>query len=250
MKILQQIVDDIKQGENLDLYLTIATALVVAGLNLLSITPPNLLNSLMLAIFAIIASSLVGNRHRLDRIQKKLGETNKDVILKEYPDELENEIERANELWIIGVHAIAFLRSYRSSVEIKLKKGKSIRVLMVDPDGHASSMVAARNPGKLSIEREKANIIASLNDLMELKTIAPSKLQIRVIDDPLMYGGYMINPENRDGAIYIQRYSYQTGVRPKFIYYPESEWFGFVKSEFQSLWNRGKDWGNIKNDES
>jgi hypothetical protein len=106
VRALKRIFDDIKQGENLDLYLTIAVALIVAGLNLLSITPPDLLNSLMLAIFAIIASSLVGNRHRLENIQKQLGETNKEEILKDYPDdELMRDIERANELWIIGVHA-------------------------------------------------------------------------------------------------------------------------------------------------
>src|SRR3990172_3366218 len=186
MNALKRIVEDIKQGENLDLYLTIATALIVAGLNLLSITPPNLLDSLMLAIFAIIASSLIGNRHRLDKIQKQLGETRKEGILKGYPDnELENDIERANELWVIGVHA-AFLRHFRTHVETKIKKGKNVRVLLVDPDGHACLMVAARNPGTLSLEREQANIRASLNDLMDLKRVAPSKLQIRVIDDPLM----------------------------------------------------------------
>jgi hypothetical protein len=116
-----------------------------------------------------------------------------------------------------------FLKSFRAQLESKVKRGRHVRVWLVDPAGHACSMVAARSPGKLSIEREQANIRASLNDLMDLKNTLASKLQIKVIDDALMYGGYIINPDSRDGVIYIQRYSYQTGVRPKFIYHSESE---------------------------
>jgi len=246
MKTLQQILDDIKQGENLDLYFTIVAALIVAGLNLFSATSPGLLNSLMLAIFAIIASSLVGNRHRLDEIKNRLGEVNKEIILEEYPDELKNELERANEIWVIGVHARSFLRHYHSTVENKLKKGKNIRVLMVDPDGYATAMVAARNPGKLFVESEQAIIRANLSNFSDLKSLAPAKIQIRVIDDPLTYGAYIIDPDSRDGVIYMQRYSYQAGVTPKFIYHPENQWFKFIKNEVQTLWNRSREWEDHK----
>jgi hypothetical protein len=145
-------------------------------------------------------------------------------------------------MWIFGVHVNSILRHHRTAVEDKLRNGKTVRVLLVNPFSAACEMAAARNTGIPSTERERANIIANLNDLCELRKTAPDKLQIRVIDDPLMYGGCMLNPESFDGVIYIQRYSYQTGTRPKLTYHPQSKWFGFIKTELVHLWERGKEW--------
>lgn len=140
-----------------------------------------MLNSLSLAIFALIASAILGNRHRLEDIQDKLNLANESVITDEYPESRDDDIERATEIWWLGVHAMAFLRRDRKLLQEKLKKGNKIRILLVDPNGTACSMVAARNPGKISFEREKVNILASLQDLSDLKTIAPENLEIRVI---------------------------------------------------------------------
>jgi hypothetical protein len=242
MKYLQRIFDDLKNGENIDLYLTIIAAVLVAILNLVGFASSTLLNSLSLAIFALIASAILGNRYRLDDIQDKLNRSNEPPLTDEYPQSRDGDIERATEIWWIGVHAMAFLRRYRKTLQEKLKNGDKLRVLLVDPNGMALSMVAARNPGKISFERERANIVASLQDLYDLKSIAPQNMEIRVIDDPLMYGGCIVNPDKNDGMIYIVRYTYQTGFRPRFTYRRKSEWYEFIKSEFQSLWNRGKTW--------
>lgn len=242
MNSLKRILEDIKRGENIDLYLTVVMAIVVAVLNLFGFASSALLSSLSLAIFALIASAILGNRHRLDDIQDKLITDGGTKITDTYPESRDEDVANASEIWWFGVHAIVFLRKYRKVIEQKIKKGIKVHVLLVDPDGKSLGMVAARNPGKPSTDREKASILTSLSDLCELKAIAPAKLEIRIIDDPIMYGGCMLNPDKANGIIYIQRYTYQTGIRPRFTYRPKSEWFEFTKSEILSLWNRGKEW--------
>ena len=114
----------------------------------------------------------------------------------------------------------------------------------MDPNGVAVNMTAARVPGKASPQREQTNILANLIDVCELKAISPDNLHIRVVDEPLFYGGYMLNPEGSDGVVYLRRYTYQTGFTPKLIYHKgvHQEWFDLYKSELRSLWNRGVEW--------
>jgi hypothetical protein len=242
VKFLQRIADDLKRGENLDLFVTIVGALIVAIMNLFGVAPQGWMDTLGLAVLALLASSILGNRHRLDDIQKKLRQSGGDNVLKEFPPELEDDLERASEIWLFGVHVLGPLRFNRSVLENNLIRGNLIRVLIVDPKGVAPSMTAARAPGKLSVERERASILANLDDLCELKKIAPSKLEIRVIDDPILYGGYMLNPDDYDGVIYLRRYTYQVGFTPRLVYRAKNQWFELTKTEIRSLWNRGTEW--------
>jgi hypothetical protein len=140
-------------------------------------------------------------------------------ITTDFPSTIEDHFKKATEIWIIGVNANAALKySFRNVIESKLKRGEgSIKILLVNPGSPACEMAAARVPGRLSVEREKANILANLSDLYDLKKLSPKRLEVRVIDDPLMYGCYMLNLEKISGAIYYRRYSYQMGE--KLIYY-------------------------------
>ena len=245
MKYIQRIIEDIKRGENIDLIVTVTAAFVVAVLNLFSITPTNWMNSIGLAVLALLASAILGNRHRLDDIQLKLVQTGDREIFKEFPEELNQDIEKASEIWLFGTYVIAAMRYYRPLLENKLRKGRQIqiKVFIIDPKGFAVNISAARAPGRPSAERERANITANLEDLCELKKILPSKMEIRVIDDPLFYGGYMLNPNSPDGVIYLRRYTYQAGITPKYVYHKSNQqWFELIYSEINSLWNRGVEW--------
>ena len=62
MRFLRRIWDDIKQGENLDLYLTVLAAIVLAILNLAGFAVSSVVNSFSLAILALLAVAMLGNR--------------------------------------------------------------------------------------------------------------------------------------------------------------------------------------------
>jgi len=245
MVFLKRIVDDIKRGENIDLYVTVILAIIVSVLNAIGIGNSALQNSLILAVLALLASAILGNRHRLDDINEKLDKDSDNQINSDFPASALDDFKRASEIWIVGVNANAALKySYRTAIQEKLKKGEStVKVLLVDPNSPACEMAAARTPGKLSIDREKANIIANLSDLGDLKKLYPKRIEVRVINDPLMYGAYVLDPDKPHGVIYYRRYSYQMGIKPKSFYRPaNSEWYDFLKTEVKMLWQMGKDW--------
>jgi len=68
MVFLKRILDDIKHGENIDLYVTVILAIIISILNAIGLANSALLSSISLAILALLASAILGNRHRLDDI--------------------------------------------------------------------------------------------------------------------------------------------------------------------------------------
>ncbi len=249
MNIFDRILNDLKSGENIDLYATVVVALVVAIMNLFGVAKAGLLDSVGLVILALFATALLGNRYKLEDIQEKTGKNHtSNRILTKFPDQFDDDFKHASEIWIIDVNGSAILKhKYRGILEDKLRKDNvTVKVLLIDPNGTACGMSAARRPGKfseLSVKRSQSNILANLDDLCELQTISPSKLKIRVIDDPLMFACNVLDPDSHNGAIYFHRYSYQVGIIPKFVYTPANqEWFDFIKKEVRSLWNRGVEW--------
>jgi len=83
MRALQQIWEDVRQGENIDLYLTIVVALVLAAANILGWAPSTWLAPITLAVLALLAVSNLKNRHMLESIlQEKSAES---LFLMEYP---------------------------------------------------------------------------------------------------------------------------------------------------------------------
>ena len=246
MRAFRRIWKDIQQGENIDLYVTVAIALFLAVLNITGFAPQTWVAPLTLAVLALLAIATLGNRHRLEAILERTAQTAEKVFLEHYPPELERDLERASELWVLGVNLSATLKYNYTLFKEKLERGDSIKVLVVNPDGAACAMAAMRYPGRVDVERERTLIRSTLNDLCDLlKKVPNSKLEFRTIEDPLQYGGFMVDPYTSDGVIYLRRYSYKPpdGVRPRFVYRPrDRRWYDFIRSEIHELWKHATPW--------
>ena len=99
--------------------------------------------------------------------------------------------------------------------------------------------------GRFDANRLRGLIQGSLDDLGHLKQQAPDKLQVRVIDNPLTFGGIATNPADAAGVLYLEHYSYKMpgGSVPKFTLQAEdSQWYEFFRDEMQTLWDNGVQW--------
>lgn len=245
MRFIKRLLKDAANGENIEFVVLLPVAVLTVVISVFGLVSSTWIASVSLAILTVIASGILGNRYRLEDITKRLPVRLSEPILRDFPtDQIRSSIERASEIWLFGVHITPALDYHRAALEDRLRCGKIIRVLTVDPNGHAVQMTARRALGLPSVERERANILANLNDLSELRTDHPQTLEIRTIDDAIWFNGYLLNPENSDGIIYLRRYTYQAGFTPKFTYRKDGdkELFDLIKLEINSLWNRGSPW--------
>ena len=71
--LLHRIWQDIKNVDNIDLYLGLLGAAVVILLDLLSIPMQGAMDSVTLAILGLVALGLLGNRWRLEQLKEAVG---------------------------------------------------------------------------------------------------------------------------------------------------------------------------------
>jgi hypothetical protein len=245
MNFFQRIWTDIRKGDNIDLYLTVLIALVLVILNIFGVALQGWLSSMTLAVLGLLAISMLGNRHRVEEVLKKLSQTPDSVFLDEFPSSLRNDIESSTSLLLAGVTLGRTTKTYYSLFERKLQRGENIRILLVNPDGGAIEMADSRAYWSIDTERLRVEIRGRLADLCHLKKIAPERIEIRTIQYPLSYGATLVNPDSSPSILYIEHYPYKVEREsiPKYILRSQDGyWYNFFKAEILKLWETATEW--------
>lgn len=244
MKFLQKVWNDIRQGENIDLYLTVLAAIGLSALNILGIAPNIWVAPLTLAVLGLLAIATLGNRYRTEEVLEKLTQRPNSVFIEEYPPTLKRDIESSTSLILVGVTLGRTVKTYYSEFERKLRKGDSIKILLVNPNGTAIEMADSRAYWQIDIERSRTEIRGTLTDLCHLKEIAPDRMEVHVIEYPLSYGAVLVNPESASGILYMEHYPYKVRESiPKYVLHArDGEWYDFFKSEIFKQWEHSIEW--------
>jgi len=204
MKIIKQAWIDIRQGENLDLYLTVVVAILLAILNLFglgqSFTAP-----ITLAVLALIAVSGLVNRHRIERAITKLGPSASRFFREEYPPSIKEDIENCKEIWLMGITLGRTMPTYYTLFRDKLQGRFKLRVLLVAPEGAANGLAAKRTGRPMTPEQNAGIIHSTLVDACNLKQEAPDKVEIKTLNYLFPFGAYIMNPKQQNAIIYLSR---------------------------------------------
>ena len=197
MQALKRIWQDVRRGENIGEYVTIIAAISLAILDLLGIVPPDWIAPLTLAVLGLLAAGMLGNRHKIEHGLQQLAEPPSELFQEQSDTRLETDLAQAATVWLVGVTLSRTIKTNYSLFERKLARGDAIRVLLVDPKGAGVEMAAGREyGGRFDANRLRGLIQGSLDDLGRLKQQSPTKLQVRVIDNPLTFGGIATNPDD------------------------------------------------------
>ncbi len=242
-KILKQVLDDIRQGENIDLYLIVVIALPLVVLNLLGIALPTS-QPVILGVLTLLAVSTLANRRKLETVVQKINQSIDDVLLKEFPDSWKRDFETANEVWLIGISLARTITTYYPLMQDKLKAGAKIKVLIVSPVGLSHEILTQRVIRSVTPEYHRQVLNSSLTDLCKLKEIAPSNMEIRTIDFALPFGVLGVNLKSQEGVIYVEHYPYKAKVDvPKMVFRPQTKyWYEFYSEQIEALWQNSSEW--------
>ena len=244
MKLLQRIWQDFRQGENIDLYVTVIVSIVLAVLNILNIVPPSWITSLNLAVLALLSFAILGSRYRMETILEKIT-ARQGLLLTEFPDDLARDVEKSGELTILGVGLSRTLRLHYSRFLEKLQRGDTIRILLVNPDSSACDIAAMREYPPTTPDDQRGAIRRSLSVLHVLSQETGGNLEIRLADHPLTFGAIVGDPETSQGVLYLWHYAFKTRVanRPKMVLRPvDGYWYELFKEEVTAIWDSAMPW--------
>jgi hypothetical protein len=181
MKFLRRAWEDIRQGENLDLYVTVAVSFLLIVLNILGVAL-SLSTPLSLTILALLAIAILGNRHRLETILRNLAKATHDVFYGDFPDyvqqEIAEKIEQSADVLLMGVDLDETLNRHYCLLEQKLRQGSKIRAVLVDPDSPACEMVVERRYRPTTLESQSSQIRSGMEALRELREKTLGDLQV------------------------------------------------------------------------
>ena len=242
---LQRVWKNIRQGESIDVYVSIVLAIILAVLDLIGAVPASWVTAVTLAVLALLATGILGNRYRLEVIQDSLSQSTAEVLLESYPAEVEAKLGKASEVWLVGASLSRTIKEYYALIEGKLKRGESVKVIIRDPEGETCGLIVRHSFKPITEEEVKAEIRLTLGRLCNLQKISPEKLEIRVIDHHLSLGMFAVNPDKPNGSLYVEHYPFKVSHAslPKLVLSPEDGyWYDFFKAQLFAIWQNGRSW--------
>ncbi|MBD3159836.1 MAG: hypothetical protein GF309_13720 [Candidatus Lokiarchaeota archaeon] len=168
-------------------------------------------------------------------------------FLEEFPSDFNENFEPAKEVLLMGVTLRRILKTGYGKLEEKLRKGHIIRVLLVHPEGASVEMAASRYYAEMSRDPDLkgSQIQTALQLFCSLRDVAPQRMEIRTICNPLTFGGICVNPDSASGILYLEHFPYRTvaDALPKFVLRAsDGQWYDFFNKEIQVLWDNGVEW--------
>lgn len=240
MKLLRTIWDDLRQGENIDLYLTVVAALAISVLNLMGVAPAALLPAITLGVLALLAITNLVNRHKLDAALQK--QSSAEFFIENYPSNVTDDLKNAKELWLVGYSLARTLLNLGSTLEAKLSRNERIKILLIDPRSEAVRYVNAGLLYPMSNEQFSERINTSLTMISQIAKKYPGRLEVRLIDHPFSFGTYAMNVDTPNGTMYIELYEYKTtSDEPRFVLRKkDGHWFDLYREQLATLWKAAK----------
>jgi hypothetical protein len=241
-KSIKQIWVDIKQGENIDLYLTVIVALVLACLNVFGIGQ-SMIGSITLAVLALLAFSSLVNRRKLEETAERIS-CNQDILLEKFPEDRQEYIKGAKELWLIGLVLNKTINDNDSLLRKKLEQGDRIKVLIVNPDSPYVALISKRkfnSDSPADIQNYQKLI---LSKLCRLKKISPQNIEIRTTNYPPFFGVTAMDLGSIEGVIYIEHYSYKMADDlPRMVFQQsDTKWFQHYREQIMNIWKDSDEW--------
>jgi hypothetical protein len=245
-RFFQQIWDDIAQGENIDLYIAVPIAIILAVLNIIGIVPSQVIEPTTLLVMSLISISLLVNRNTVRKLAKEITQHTDDVFRSEFPPNFESDIYEGKEVWLIGVTLTDFLRKHYFQLQKKLADGHVIHAIIVDPESPALELAERRNARPTDTVQARNEAKASLKQLCQLRDQATKgKLEVRIIQHPLSYAAFGVNLKDPSGILYISHFAFKLapGSEPKLVLnMRDGRWYDFFKQEVNNIWDDGVEW--------
>lgn len=240
--------------QNLDLYVTVTLAVVIATLGLIGIVDQAVISSAILATLSLVSYSLIKNRHQDEEIRLKFLDINSRDKLSEIffsqefnPYNLRESVAQAKEVIFLGLTFTQTVQALSSPFEQVLNQNHKIRFLLIEGNSSASKMAAFRNnlrrtPGKVDklVEDTLIRLAEVASSVPELQ----NNLEVRVIDYLPSWTLISINPYEIDGYMWVRLTTFRVpnDKRPGFELKRKSDnkWFPFFLEQFEAIWQEAK----------
>lgn len=247
MKFLERISIDIKRGENLDLYLTVAIAITVGILSITGLAPTNWIPSITLTVLALLAFSALQNRHYFQESLLHSTETSRKIRAADFL-RLEQQLSDkdfafANTIWISGITLTRTTREYMHIFGQRLVAGAEIRIALTDATKqNVLEEYSIRSVGDTNAKYWKNRLDTILTVIDATASVLGSRGKLEVGHVPFIqaFGLVLIDPDQPHGVCYVEIYHHKSSERQatfKLTKADDPYWFDHYKRQYEIVWS-------------
>ena len=250
-RILNIIWQDVRSGKNIDVYITIVFAFMVAGLYITDNIDQRIVFSAILTILALVTINSLITRIENKEIVKTIRELDGTTgfagkFLKDDFDRtiLANHLQNSRKALFWGFSFVSTIPFLRDEIDRGLKSGLDIKFLLVEPSSDAAKMsVFGNRPG--DFEEFNHAINANLSQLSRhIKWNSQGKLEAKIINYMPTVKLLAFDPDLPSGIMFVRLTTFRT-QRQRSPWFElsntnDSKWFNFFLEQFDLAWNEAE----------
>lgn len=246
---VQRVWKDIRQGQNVDVYLTILVCASLLFLDIFNkVSDPSALSSGILATLLLVALSTLNSRHTDQRLNLALDKFRRAQGSAEFFRQWDSNtvkplLKSAQEISLLATSNFEFINEHSDQLKNLVGRGGLLRCILLDPDGNAVKMATQRLYGdKQKPEYLVSQINLSLQKLREIAASAANSecVQVAVVNYLPASVITVINPRSSDGVMFVtlNGFGHSSWARPNFVMHCEKDakWFSFYNENIENLW--------------
>jgi hypothetical protein len=249
MKYLRVVWQDIRAGQNLDIYLTIIISVAIAILGIFQVVEQTIISATVLAMLALVANTLLQNRRANDLLQKRMSAMEGYEFLgRELEDYYQqNEaLSTASTALFWGVTLERLIPHVQAELQEGLRQGRlKARFLLLKPESNAVKMAAfsMRNGNERRINTAINMAIERVTDLAS-DANKPAKLEVRVVDYLPPWTLIAFDPSLKKGKMFISISLFRHRIRDRPSFQLDAEkhgyWMRTFTEQFEELWGEAE----------
>lgn len=236
-------------------HLTTALTLIVGLLSLLGVADPEIVYAATLSVLAYLAYELVNGAHLTAQSERTVEELRRalrearpysfDQLIPAAVPGVLTGLERARDIWLVGVTLNRTVRSNLTALERCLRSGGSVHLVLIDPMSTATREAALRNglgDEPALFEHRLSPTIDLVNYLRALPH-ACGRLDVRVTAFVPSFGLIGVDPDASHGRLTLEVYSHRpAGQELSLTLSPDREprWYGNVREELEHIWRNAR----------
>ncbi len=253
LNFFKRIYQDVLEGQNLEVYLTLLVALASLILDVFGLVSPNIVAAGTLATLALLAYSTLNNRqqmHQMTEISTTTqamvgmavkGEQKADEFFWKEKRFLSQDLARAKFIGLAGITLSRTVREYQDVFENRLAAGAGLRFIVIDAASTAPRQAVLRSKGGVQdsfytdLLRPTIARICFLTDLAQ----APGKVELGLLPYAPSFGLFVIDPDKPHGRIIVEIYQHKSlALNPTFELSAQRDdrWYKFFREQFNLLW--------------
>lgn len=239
---IRRIVNDVQNGENIDLAAAVLLAIIIAILDILGVASPDLVASVTLVTLGLLAVGFLGTRYKLEEIYRESDTHNTVHLTRGASPSLVEHLKSSKEIWMLGLALRGTtIDNYHHFMDMAQNSGK-VRAIVVNPDKVDLDVIARRFLRGATPQEFRTDLEHTISRFKKIREAArmSDSIELRLLDLVPSYSLYIFPHEEDGGVMYVEIYGYKSrfGSMPKFQLkqHGNPDWYKYFVEQYEELW--------------